>query len=103
MALYVSYTFVLLFGCLGFTMNHETKQRCKKCYGTTRLFSFSMPVFNYVFDVSDTKYKIAVYTGYQRGAGTDANVKIRLYYGIIASTASMTLNNPKKDDFETGS
>ena len=50
--------------------------------------------------VSDTKYKIAVYTGSQHGAGTDAKVKIRLY-GTITSTA-MTLNNPKNDDFERG-
>jgi len=44
-----------------------------------------MPVFKCLFDVrrpvSDTKYKITVYTGSQNGAGTDTKVTIRLYHG----------------------
>ena len=57
-------------------------------------------MFNVRRPVSVSKYKLAVYTGSQPGAGTDAKVKIRLY-GSITSTA-MKLNNPKRDDFERG-
>jgi hypothetical protein len=48
----------------------------------------------------DNQYKITVYTGNVRGAGTDANVFIQIY-GNLGDTGAVTLDN-KENNFESG-
>ena len=49
---------------------------------------------------ADNQYKIAVFTGTARGAGTDANVFITLY-GNLGETGAIMLDD-KKNNFESG-
>ena len=48
----------------------------------------------------DTQYKVTVYTGKKRGAGTDADVFITLY-GDLGETGAIMLDD-KKNNFESG-
>jgi len=48
----------------------------------------------------DNQYKIIVFTGKQKGAGTDSNVFINLY-GNLGETDGILLDN-KKNNFESG-
>jgi len=48
-----------------------------------------------------TRYQITVHTADRDGAGTDANVFIRLF-GAIGHTPEYRLDNPDRNDFEQG-
>jgi hypothetical protein len=50
--------------------------------------------------IADNQYKVAVYTGNKRGAGTDANVYINIY-GNLGETGAIMLDN-KENNFESG-
>jgi hypothetical protein len=54
----------------------------------------------YGFIFIDNKYKVTVYTGNKREAGTDADVFITLYGTLGESDAIMLYS--KKNDFEGG-
>ena len=58
-------------------------------------------IFDAKRPVSATYYKIAVYTGSQKAAGTDAKVKIRLHYGL-KNSGDIKLYHAKADEFERG-
>lgn len=48
----------------------------------------------------DSTYKITVFTGKQKGSGTDADVFITLF-GTVGETQAIKLDN-KGNNFETG-
>jgi hypothetical protein len=56
--------------------------------------------FLYSFDFVANKYRVTVYTGNKRGAGTDADVFITLY-GKLGESGAMILDD-KKNNFEAG-
>jgi len=58
-------------------------------------------MFDVTRPVSDTYYKIAVYTGSQSAAGTDANVRIRLLHGM-KNSGDIKLYHYNADEFERG-
>jgi len=47
------------------------------------------------------QYKISVYTGDKRGAGTDANVYVTLF-GELGESLEKRLDTKGKNDFEKG-
>jgi hypothetical protein len=47
------------------------------------------------------KYKVTVVTGKRDNAGTDANVHITLF-GELGDSGERNLDDPAKDDFESG-
>jgi len=57
-------------------------------------------LFLYYCIFIDTQYKVTVYTGKKRGAGTDADVFISLY-GDSGETGAILLDD-KKNNFEAG-
>ena len=52
-----------------------------------------------MFLIAAKKYKILVYTGDKKGAGTDANVSIQLF-GSVADSGIKMLDARFKNDFE---
>lgn len=54
------------------------------------------------FESCSAKFSVCVFTGDRKYAGTDANVKIRLYDNQGQSTSDMTLDNFFHNDFERG-
>ena len=56
----------------------------------------------YIYSFHDSvanQYKVTVYTGDKRGAGTDANVYITLF-GDAGESTEMRLDTKGKNDFE---
>ena len=52
------------------------------------------------FTLVDNKYRVTVYTGNERGGGTDADVFITLF-GPLGESGSIMLDD-KKNNFEKG-
>jgi hypothetical protein len=48
-----------------------------------------------------SKYKLTVFTGNKRGAGTDANVYVTLF-GELGESGERKLDTKRKNDFEAG-
>jgi len=51
---------------------------------------------------SANKYKVTVFTGSKRGAGTDADVRVTLF-GDVGDSGERKLDTKMKNNFEAGS
>ena len=57
-------------------------------------------VLNFSFDTTVSKYKVSVFTGDKRGAGTDANVFVQMF-GAMGESQERKLDN-SQNNFERG-
>ena len=73
----------------------ETELEVDKVRDDTTQCTFSM-----IHCFAGNRYKVSVFTGKKRGAGTDADVYITLY-GDMGETGAIMLDD-KKNNFEAG-